>query len=44
MKFIIKLLTFPFWFPYWLWKKSIQLALFILIIGGIAGWFYFTQM
>ena len=42
MKWLFKLLTFPFWFPIWVWKTSVKLAILALLLLGFGGYFYFT--
>jgi len=39
MMMFLKIITFPFWFPLWLWKTSIKLGIAATLIG--AGYVYF---
>ena len=40
MKLFIKILTFPFWFPMWLYATSIKLAIFAVIAAAAGGYYW----
>jgi hypothetical protein len=42
MKLFFKIISFPFWFPMWVWKTSIKLAFLGALIMGFGGYFYFA--
>ena len=42
--FIIKLITFPFWFPAWVVKTSIKLAIGAALITAVGGYVYFAHI
>jgi hypothetical protein len=42
MSLLFKIITIPFWLPFWIWKTSIKLAIVGSLILGFGGYFYFT--
>ncbi len=45
MKLLFKILTFPFWFPMWLYTTSIKLAIGATLIAlGAGGVYYYFNI
>ena len=42
MKLLFKIITFPFWFPMWLYALSIKLAFFAIISAAVGGYLWYT--
>ena len=44
LKLIFKIITFPFWFPGWLAKTSLKLAVGAALILAAGGFVYFQYI
>ena len=42
MKLLFKILTFPFWFPMWVYTTSIKLAILAGLIAAGGAYYYFN--